>query len=50
MEAQRENFNLLSKTGRYYFFKRGWFGDKWSRKFVLQDTFQIKIRSGINEN
>jgi len=39
MGAVREGFNLFSKFGRYYFFRRGMFGDKWARQYVLQDTF-----------
>lgn len=35
----REGFNLFSKWGRLYFFKRGLFGDKGARNYVLQDTF-----------
>jgi len=39
ISAGREGFDLFHKYGRYYFFRRGIFGDKWARKFVLQDTF-----------
>lgn len=35
----RENFNLFKKYGIHNFFRRGIFGDKWARQFVLQDTF-----------
>lgn len=34
----REGFNLFHKFGRRHFFKRGLFGDKWARMFVLKDT------------
>ena len=37
--TNREGFNLLHKFGRYHFFQRGLFGDKWARQYVLQDTF-----------
>ncbi|KKS07451.1 MAG: hypothetical protein UU61_C0016G0020 [Parcubacteria group bacterium GW2011_GWB1_41_4] len=37
--CSRENFNLLSKISRRYFFQRGLIGDKWARAHVLQDTF-----------
>ena len=37
--ASREGFNLFHKFGRQYFFRRGILGDKWARRYVLQDTF-----------
>jgi hypothetical protein len=39
MASVREGFDLFSKFGRKYFFRRGLFGDKWARKYVLNDTF-----------
>lgn len=38
MSEGRESFNLRSKRGIKNFFRRGLFGDKWARKFVLYDT------------
>ena len=37
--ANREGFDLFNKSGRIHFFNRGFFGDKWARGLVLQDTF-----------
>jgi hypothetical protein len=37
--ACREGFDLFSRYGRLYFFRRGILGDRWARKFVLLDTF-----------
>jgi hypothetical protein len=36
--ACRESFDLFRKICRRYFSKRGLFGDKWARKFVIKDT------------
>ncbi len=44
--AQRVSFNLFSKHGRASFFRGGrLFGDKWSRQYVLRDTFGRHICS-----
>jgi len=37
--ASREGFNLFRKQQRKNFFRGGLFGTKWSRQYVLQDTF-----------
>ena len=35
----RQGFNLFNPYGRKAFFSNGIFGDKWGRRYVLQDTF-----------
>lgn len=37
--SSREGFNLFHKFGRKHFFRRGLFGDRWARDYVLRDTF-----------
>ena len=36
----REAFNLRRKIGWKNFFRRGIFGDKWARKFIIHDTIK----------
>lgn len=36
--AQRECFDLFRITGLRNFFRRGFFGDKWGRRYVFVDT------------
>ncbi len=36
----RESFNLRTKIGRRCFFRSGWLGDEWARKFVIGDTLR----------
>jgi hypothetical protein len=37
--ASRQGFDLFHPYGRKAFFRSGILGDKWGRRYVLQDTF-----------
>jgi hypothetical protein len=48
--ACREGFDLFNKYQRGNFFRRGIFGDKWARHYVLKDTFGHHVCSIIGHS